>query len=726
MLSLSKHWAGGFASLLQPPNAGIPPRFIGVGSIVPLCVLLVGSFTVVARADQTVSLAAREFAGGSPVAALREPFASARRRAADTTAAWTSASDDLPAWGPALIFPLLGAGLSSDTVNALAASLQDSDPAPKLVWRTLGLYAAKSRVPFDDTPSLLAAVNRNLGTINRAARDIDAFVDARELKAWGPVALGAWVAYLDLLFRDYWDLGNPGAESWNGDGLKIVDDLITRARLPDGKGFRSELRSDELQLWPNALILYALIKAYESEELVKYESAAIDAAQALEALRGADGAYFSAADRSAVDPHANAYLAGALLLLAKDTGDAAYQQRALGIMRWLAAGPGAAWLARDAGLETHLGYLIMLADSLAAQKMENIVGRRPMRTGVAPGLPDLAQLRPADFRYRAMFDGVLETLLNRLPRTAGDFAYDYGDAPGYATEILLAAHRADPAREVLHREQALLAWPRLRDFDEVSFGADAFFAAIDQPDVLPREQSEAALRRATFFSGALAIADRYDMDLVDWLTGGGGFDYGPTVIGAQIAHVQLRFAQTFPGQRVGWLIDPLSVGRALVNTADTVAWDESHRVYRARPNDDTIRLLPNAMMILALVQLNAITNEPGHLERAESVADGLTPLWDQASGGYFASSGQVGPGGYLSLSTNSYAALALHRLAVATGKVRYETRVHAILDFIQRDLYADGVAYHHFYRGHRSAGDIWCSGCNWRVLSVLREVMSEK
>ena len=695
-------------------------------SAVPLFVLIVFSLNGVARADQTVSLAARDFAPASSAASFRDAFGSARRRAADTTAVWSSASDDLSAWGPALIFPLLGAGLSSETVQALAAPLEGTDPAPKLVWRTLGLYAAKSRVPFDDTPALLAAVNRNLRTINRAARDIDAFVDTPDLKPWGTVGLSAWVAYLNLLFRDYWDLGDPGAESWNADGLKLVDDLLTRTLLPDGKGFRAELRSDELKLWPTALMLYALIKAYENEELVKYETAAIEAAQALEPLRGGDGAYFSTADRAAIDPHANAYLAGALLLLAKDTGDAEYQQRARAIIRWLASGPGAAWLARDAGLETHLGYLILLADSLATQPFENLIGRRAMRTGVAPALPDLTSLRPNDFRYRNMFDGLLGTLLYRVPRARGDFAYDYGDAPGYAAEILIAAGRVEPAREVLARAHALLAWPRARDLDEMAFGAHGFYAALDRPDVLPREESEAALRRVTLFSGALAMMDRYDMDLIDWLTGGGGFDYGPTVIAAQIAELQLEFVHAFPQQRIAWMIHPLAIGRALVDTADAVVWDESHRIYRSRPSDDAVRLLPNAMMVLALLQLHGITGEPGYLERAESAIEGLTPLWNSQSGGYFASSEQVGRDGYLSLSTNSYAALALHRLAVATGKPMYETRANAVLEFIQRDLYADGIAYHHVYRGRRSAGDVWCTGCNWRVLSVLREVASGK
>ena len=64
-------------------------------------------------------------------------------------------------------------------------------------------------------------------------------------------------------------------------------ELLVRGRLPDG-GFRRDPRDEQLSLWPTALAIHALVKAYENEELVKYESAAIAAAAALDALR-ADG-----------------------------------------------------------------------------------------------------------------------------------------------------------------------------------------------------------------------------------------------------------------------------------------------------------------------------------------------------------------------------------------------------------------------------------------------------
>ena len=95
-------------------------------------------------------------------------------------------------------------------------------------------------------------------------------------------------------------------------------------------------------------------------------------------------------------------------------------------------------------------------------------------------------------------------------------------------------------------------------------------------------------------------------------------------------------------------------------------------------------------------------------------------------GAYAASSDQMGDAGYESLSTNTYAALAAMRLFAVTQKPAYRDRALRIFDFITRDLYADGVIYHHVYHGRRAAGDIWCTGCNWRVLSALLELAREK
>jgi hypothetical protein len=692
-----------------------------------LVLIFVTSAALPVRADQVVTLVQRQFASDSPAAPFQSFFLDARRVAAATTPAWSSTDTDLSAWGPALIFPLLDRNIPTDTVLGLAAPLEAEGAAPALLFRTLGLYAAKSRVPFVDTPTLMKAISRNLHTIERATSDLEAFTSAAELSDWGSIGAGAWLAYLELLYRDYGDLGNPGSEPWNANGVRVVDQLLVRGQLPQG-GFRRDPRDEQLALWPSVLAMYALVMAYENQELVTYESAAIKTAAAIETLRAADGSYFSTPVKSGTDVRANAYYAGALLMLFKDTGDAQYRERAIGILRWLTTGPGAAG-AREANISAHVAYAVLLLDSLATQPYENIVGRRPMRVTAALGEPSAqavdaiaARLRPADFRYRKMFDGVLHTLVERTPQMAGDIAYDYGDAPGYAATVLLAGGDTAMAPQIVERQERLLKWPKPRNFDEISFGAAALSAAIDHPGVVDAAAAHASLRRYLLLSGGLAFLDRYYLDWLDWLTNGGGFDYGPTVIGAQIAGTQLRYAERFGDQRVAWLIRPLGVGRELIAGADAAAWDAARHVYRARQGSDTVWLLPNAMMIRDLLQAFQVTGEPEYLKRAEEVAAGLDGLWDPTRTAYFASSEQTGDNAYQSLSTNSYAALALLRLFQATHTTAYRQRAMAIFDFINHDLYADGVVYHHLYRGKPATGDIWCSGCNWRVLSVLVEL----
>jgi hypothetical protein len=695
-----------------------------------VCVLLAARELQTVRAAHAtaeVTLAPRPFAAQSPAAPFQAFFLDARRRSAATTPAWDTADDDLSAWGPALIFPLLGSGVSAEVVLQLAAPLEADATAQVLLFRTLGLYAAKGRVPFASTPTLLAAVRRNLRTMERATRDLDSFTMGSELVGWGSIGVGAWLAYLELLYRDYGALEDDDAAHWNADGVRIVDQLLVRGRLPGQRGFRRDPRDSELTLLPNALALYALTKAYENEELIVYETAARDTVAALDVLRDRDGAYFSTTARTEKDARANAYLAGALLLLFKDTGDARLRDQAAAILRWLTSAnrPTVSGVTRDA----QTAYLTLLLDSLATQPSEDLLGRRPMHSAVEANTPAAqtvhdvaARLRPKDFRYRSMLDALLETLLTRTPYATGDFAYDYGDSPGYATSVLLRGGDAERARQIVQRQERLLTWPRPRDFDELSFGSMALLAATDHVDGLEGTDAFASLRRYVFLSGVLAVADRYYCDWLDWFTGGGGFDYGPTVIGAQIADPQLRFAERFPGTRVGWVIDPLHVGRALLVGADRSAWDPVRRVYRIRPGVEVVAVLPNAMMIIDLLHAQTLDPSAGYLARAEEVASGLDALWDDARGAYDANSELTGEQGYQSLSTNSYAAIALLRLQRATGKERYRERAERIFEFIARDLYDDGIVYHHVYRGHRATGDIWCSGCNWRVVHSLAEL----
>lgn len=678
-----------------------------------------------AWSDQTLTLVPRPFAAESPAAPFQRLFGDARRLAANTTPAWRAADGDLAAWGPALVFALLDRLVPAETVLALAAPLESDGTAPILMFRTLGLYAAKSRVPFAATPTLMQTVNRNLHTLERATRDLEALTSARELSGWGSIGAGAWLAFLELLYRDYFELADAGAGRWTADGVRIVDELLERGRMLDGTAFRADPRDERITLWPNVLALYALVKSYETTELVKYESAAIAAVRAIDALRAEDGSYFSTTAKDERNPRANAYLAGALLWLFKDTGDVQYRERALAVLRWLTSVSAA----QDADTQVHAGYLVLLLDSLAMQPAENIFGRRPMRVAGDPGVPPesvvasiASRLHPADFRYREMFDGVLHNLLQRTPHSAGDFAYDYGDSPGYAAAVLLNGGEATSAAPIVQRQERLLAWPRPRDFDEISFGAGALFAAVGHPEAVDAGAAERALRRYVLLSGGLAFIDRYYFDWLDWVTGGGGFDYGPTVIGAQIAAAQLRFAEHFGDARVAAVLRPMEVARAVIAAADRLAWDADRHVYRARPQNDTVWLLPNMMMVLDLLEAYEVTREPAYRERAEDVGRGVEVLWDETRQAYCASSEQTGDNAYESLSTNTYAALALLRLAQVTQTPAYRDRALAIFDFMHRDLYAGGILYHHLYRGRRAAGDIWCSGCNWRVLQALDEL----
>jgi len=382
--------------------------------------------------------------------------------------------------------------------------------------------------------------------------------------------------------------------------------------------------------------------------------------------------------------------------------------------------------------DVQVAYLVLLLDSLTTGSADPVLGRRPMRDGSdatgpsADAARQMAErLRPPGFRYRAMLDGVLATLVGRTPFAEGHFAYDYGDSPGYATEVLLRGGDSQVARQIVDRQERLLKWPRPRSFDELSFGAFALLA-VDHPDRTAGGDAASALRRYLLLSGVLATADRGYCDWLDWLTVGGGFEYGPTVICAQLAMPQLQYARQFPGTNVGWLMSPRDVGLALLEGVDREAWDATRHVYRTRPEAQSVALLPNAMMILALLDAHQLDQHTGFLARAEEVAGGLNPLWDELRGAYVATYDLSGDKAYQSLSTNSYAAMAFLRLSSATGTARYRERALRIFDFIQRDLYADGIAYHHLYRGRRATGDIWCSGCNWRVVHSLVALANEE
>jgi hypothetical protein len=580
-------------------------------------------------------------------------------------------------------------------VGASIAPAASADEA----LRVLRLYVRQAERPFEPDLALRDAVIEGLERVVEEARGAD-----RQ-----PVFATARAAWLHLLFRNHWDL-DPEAPAVNATGLALLEETLTRGRSADG-AFAAGWTGAAPSRPATAMGALALAQAYENEELVRFEDAAVAAAGVLGEVPGAD---------TAEDRWAEAILATALLVLHKNSGDPAQRAAAERILSRLAGAAG------DEATAVQLAIARGMRARLAGGGPGPVFGFRPLRPAPAtpPALPEdvrrsLAAL--ADPRLAEMFERVYGTLVDRLPRGAGDFAWDYGDSPGYAAEVLLATGRRELVGEIAVRERSLVARPTPARLTEISFGVDALAAASGDADPTRARPAEAAWRRAVVVGALLSILDRHYLDRLDAWTGGAGYEYGATTLSAQLALTQLGFATRRPGQTLlAGLVDPARIGARVAEECERLAWSPERRLYRSGIDRDDPSLLSNATMILLLLRLHE-RGDTGALARAEQVAAGLDALWNPERGAYFATLAARDDGGYTSLSSSSYALLALLRLHRAGGAPVHLERARAIAEFIRRDLHADGVLYHHLHRGRAAAGDLWCPGCGWRVLAILLE-----
>jgi hypothetical protein len=568
--------------------------------------------------------------------------------------------------------------------------------------RVLQLYRERAERPFDADPERRDAVIEGLARV----------VDEARAAARRPVFAAARAAWLHLVFRNHWDL-DPAAPGVNATGLALLDEVLGRGRAPAEGAFAADWDGAVPSRLATAMAALALAQAYENEELVRLEDVAVAAAAALEGSSRAD---------TPEDRLADALLATALLMLHKNSGDPARRAAA---DRVLARLDGVA-IADDA-TAAQLAIARAMRARLAGEDTRPAFGFRALRPPPAapPAFPEDVRRRLAalpDARLAALFEGVYATLVVRLPRTAGDFAWDYGDSPGYAAEVLHATGRDDLVREIAARERSLVARPTPARLTEISFGVDALAAAAGDPDPAHARPAEAAWRRAVAFGALVSSFDRHYLDRLDAWTGGGGYDYGATTLSAQVALTQLAFAARRPGEALlAGLLDPARVGARIAEACDRIAWSPELRLYRSGAGRDAApSLLSNATLLLLLLRLHE-RGETGALDRAAQVASGLDALWDPVRGAYFANPAERDGGGYTSLSSNSYALLALLRLHRATGAPIHLERARAVAEFIRRDLHAGGVLHHHVHRGRPTAGDLWCPGCSWRVLAILLE-----
>ncbi len=557
-----------------------------------------------------------------------------------------------------------------------------------------------------------------------------------------PTELTALLAWSNLLYRDYWDWPRHTPYAYPGVGLTLLD--ATREKTWDGEKeyYRARPWAHGLDVLSNGWMILGLMKGFENEELIPYQVNAEGAAAALGALWDENrGGYFSpAGSRYGLKILAENNLAvTALLALYKNLGEASYLDRAEETLQFIAdrmyADGRLAGVVRDgapdwsggwsAGESFHFLYNVLVAQALKDQACRNMLAFRPMHCEdrSLPGNVSPGQSRT---RYPEEFDAILKTVLYKVPWRDGDILYDYGDMPGYASWLLFQLARetgeeeyAETATAVADRIVRLIHEDLVYYLAEISFGGFSLYAAKAYYGA-ERPVYEAELDHLLGLAAFLAAVDDYYLDIVDRLTGGGNYGYGATTLTAQVAYL-LFLSRYYPpdGFRPMWDEYP-EVALKMVEAANREAWDEAGGYYYKSADQPEIYLMADGYMVYTLVEAYRYTGNPEHLDRARRVAAALERLLgDSREGGFYAMPPALPSLGYKSLSSNSYALKACALLYHATGEEAYREKAESVIDFLLDDLYEGGAVHHHLYKGLACGGDMWCPGCNFRILQYM-------
>jgi hypothetical protein len=626
------------------------------------------------------------------------------------------------------------------------AALEDlKGPLPPDPWQVAFSLGAGYAALSADDPALggqvRSAIEGFLDQADRLAAEGGFYLPGGS-SALGPTALTALLAWGNLLYRDYWDWPGPSRTAYPGVGLDLLEAARENAWDEDKGYYRASPGDHNLDMLANGWMLVALNKAFENEELVRYQE---DGEKSIEALEGLwddeGGGYFCPAaplGRRKTLRENNAS-ATALLMMYKSFGHPEYLDRARRVLGFAARD-----LLRDGRLFSvveegaivqaegwsvsenfHFLYNASIEQSLSEEACANLLGRRPMTCeghelpgGHAPGRSRL--------RYGEEMDAILETLLYKVPWQDGDILYDYGDMPGYASWLLfnLARETGEPeyaerATAVADRIVRLIHEDLVYHLSEISFGVFSLYAAKSYYGGT-RPVYEEELDRVLGLAAFLARMDGYYLDLVDRMTGGGSYGYGATTLTAQVAYL-LFLSRYHPPQgfRPIWDDYP-EAALQMVEAAGREAWDEGGGYYYKSPAEREISLLADGYMVYALVEAYRYTGEAKYLDRAGRVVAALERLLGAPLGnGFYALPPAIPSLGYQSLSSSSYGFKACALLYQETGDESYLDKAREVMAFLMEDLYRDGVVYHHVYKGAACSGDVWCPGCNFRILAYL-------
>jgi len=176
-----------------------------------------------------------------------------------------------------------------------------------------------------------------------------------------------------------------------------------------------------------------------------------------------------------------------------------------------------------------------------------------------------------------------------------------------------------------------------------------------------------------------------------------------------------------------WVGDALK----LLDAARAKAYDYEGPRFLFNPGEQRSFCYPNPIFCLGLTLLHRITGHRSTLQEAEGIFNWMfNNLRDDRNGGYWTPyTNMVRKKGYAlnlkSLSAQNYILFACLYLYEATGKELYLKEIKSLLDFIERDLYSDGLIWHDIEDGKRAdltSPEPYCIGCNLMTLYLLAEI----
>jgi hypothetical protein len=287
-------------------------------------------------------------------------------------------------------------------------------------------------------------------------------------------------------------------------------------------------------------------------------------------------------------------------------------------------------------------------------------------------------------------------------------------AARYANLADIRAAQRDPRKLIEHAEGALMA----------SLGLIMTFDMLPHWETVP----EALELIARFNELMQAVGGYLDGDLpvamADY--------YGRTTPTAMFFLMNLMVADFLkkhdrPITANHWVGEALK----LLDAARAKAYDYEGPRFLFNPGEIRAFCYPNPIFCLGLAILHRITGHRSTLQEAEGIFNWMYKnLRDDKKDGYWTPyTNMVRKKGYAlnlkSLSAQNYVIFACLYLYEATGKELYLKEIKSLLDFIEQELYMDGLIWHDIEDGKRAdltSPEPYCIGCNLMTLYLLTEI----